>query len=159
MTRGVLQLVLPQQPRPDQPNVLHALLRKRAEIAGEIEHAQKRIRNLIVELDHVEATIHLFAPEAKVETMRPKPFPPRHQAFKGELIRLVLGTLREAKQPLTSRDLAHVVMRARGLSPDDLDMTTIMTRRVGSCLLAQEHRGVTRRVDKVGPYQRWGLAR
>jgi hypothetical protein len=50
----------------DHPNVLHALVRKRAEISGKIELCQLDLRRLIGELDHVDATIRVFNPNIDV---------------------------------------------------------------------------------------------
>ena len=70
----------------DAPNlsnpVLSGLIRKRAEVAGGLEAAQQRVRQLIIDIDNVDATIRLFAPDIDLEEIRPKPLPPRHAAFK-----------------------------------------------------------------------------
>jgi hypothetical protein len=33
---------------------------KRAEIAGKIEHLQDQLRQLVIDLDHIDASIHIF---------------------------------------------------------------------------------------------------
>jgi|HubBroStandDraft_6_1064221.scaffolds.fasta_scaffold2551673_1 hypothetical protein len=40
------------------------LIDKRREIAGKIEHTQGELHNLVVMLDHLDATIRLFDPDA-----------------------------------------------------------------------------------------------
>ena len=113
----------------EHPNVLHALTRKRAEIAGQIEHNQLQLRHLIAELDHIDAAIRIFNPAVDIEAIRAKPVPPRHAAFKGEVTRVVFMALREAADPLSSRDIALRLMRERGLNPDDRELSVIMVKR------------------------------
>jgi len=38
------------------------LIAKRAELAGEIEHTQDQLRQLVIDLDHIDASIHIFDP-------------------------------------------------------------------------------------------------
>lgn len=82
------------------PHVLTGLISKRAEIAGQIEHTQDKLRQLVIDLDHVDAAIHIFDPSIELEEIKSRPVPPRHQAFKGEVTRIVLATLRNAKRLL-----------------------------------------------------------
>lgn len=143
----------------DQPNVLHALTRKRAELAGLIEHNQLQLRHLIAELDHIDAAIRIFNPTIDIGSIRAKPVPPRHAAFKGEVTRIVLDSLRHADVPLTSRDIAMRLMTDRGLNQDDRELAGIMVKRVCACLRVQRMRGLIRSVDVVGNLQGWELIR
>ena len=49
-------------------------------------------------------------------------------------MRHVMGALRLAEGPVTSRDIARTVMTARGLNPDDPTMLQMIRKRVGACL-------------------------
>ena len=40
----------------ENEHVLSGLIRKRAEVAGELEAAQQRVRQLIIDIDNVDAT-------------------------------------------------------------------------------------------------------
>lgn len=143
----------------DQPNVLHALTRKRAEVAGQIEHNQLELRRLIAELDHIDATIRIFNPSIDIGAIRSKPVPPRHAAFKGEVTRTVFKTLRAADGPITSRDIAMRLMTERGLNPDDRELALIMVKRVCACLRVQKKKGLVRNVASIGNLQGWEVAR
>ena len=44
------------------PHISAALIRKRAEIAGQIEHAQATLRQPIIDLENLDDTIRLSAP-------------------------------------------------------------------------------------------------
>jgi hypothetical protein len=125
-----------------EPHVITALVRKRAEIAGQIEHTQDRLRQLIIDLDNVDATIHLFDASIELEDIKPKPFPPRYAAFKGEVTRIVMTTLRNAKRPLTSADIAQRVMAERGLDTTNERIRKLMVKRVGACLRHWRGKGI-----------------
>lgn len=129
-------------------HLLLGLHRKRAEIAGQIEAQQMTLRQMVIDLDALDATIRLFDPNADLAEIKPKPMPPRHAAVKGDVVRAVLATLRAATRPMTQRELALVVMAERGLNVDDLRMVVLFGKRVGACLrhhrtkgLVQSHRG------------------
>jgi hypothetical protein len=139
----------------DQPNVLHALTRKRAELAGQIEHTQLELRHLIAELDHIDAAIRIFNPAVDIGAIRSKPVPPRHAAFKGEVTRIVFKVLREAKGPVSSRDIAKVLMWERGLNSDDRELSVIMVKRVLACLRVQKRKGLIRNAPYAGGLLGW----
>ena len=97
-----------------------ALVRKRAELAGEIDAGEVRLRELRAGLAHVDATIRLFAPEYPIAGIAArKPRPERPVLFgKGELGRTVLDILRTAEEPLTVVQIAAEVMTRLGLAED-----------------------------------------
>lgn len=143
----------------DHPNVLHALVRKRAEVAGQIEHNQLALRKLIAELDHIDATIRIFEPSIDVGQIPSKPVPPRHAAFKGEVTRIVLKMLREAQRPITSREIAEQLMRERGLDPQDRELSVLMVKRVCACLRNHRFKGTVTTAPADGRLQGWALAK
>lgn len=116
----------------ERPNSVAGLLEKRGVISGQIEHYQGILKELIIDLDHVDHTIRLFAPDCDVAPARSKPFPPRHQAFKGELQRFVLGELRAATEPLTSLEIGIEMVKCRGLDPNNPRAVSLMRKRVGA---------------------------
>jgi hypothetical protein len=118
----------------ENEHVIAGLVRKRAEIAGRIEHLQDELRQAVIDLDNVDATIHLFDPEIELAEIKAKPVPPRHQAFKCEVTRIVLQALRHTKKPLTSADIAERVMAERGLDTTNVRLRKLIAKRTGACL-------------------------
>lgn len=116
------------------PHVLTALIAKRREIAGQIEDLQRRLKLAVTELDTVESTIRIFSPDIDLSEYGPRPVPPPHTAFKGELSRILIDALRASKVPMNTRQLTEIVMKDRGLPVDDLKVRRIMQQRVGSSL-------------------------
>jgi hypothetical protein len=57
----------------ENEHVIAGLIRKRAEVAGQLEAAQTLVRQLIIDIDNVDATIRMFAPDIDLAEIRPKP--------------------------------------------------------------------------------------
>jgi hypothetical protein len=124
------------------PHVVTGLITKRREIAGQIEDLQRRMKQAVADLDHVEASLRIFKPDIDLEEIMPRPVPPPHAAFKGEVSRILLEALRETTRPLSTRDLTYVMMRWRGMSTEDAKLVRLMQQRTGACLAHWRQRGV-----------------
>lgn len=122
-------------------NTISGLLRKRSELAGEIEAAQDRLRQLLIDLDSIDHTIRIFDPGIDLEDVRPKPMPPRQGAAQGEMTRIILATLRQHER-MTAPEIAVHVMAARGMNTSDQGMRKTVTKRVMSILRHHRARGV-----------------
>ena len=141
-----------------EPHVVMAFVAKRAEIAGRIEHTQTNLRQLIIDLDNLDATLRLFKPNIDIEEIRPKPLPPRNQAFRGEVSRLILSAPRQLDRPFTTHDLARHVMAERGLNTTDKRLVRTIGKRVGSSMGHLKHGGLVRSEKGPGQYQLWEIA-
>jgi hypothetical protein len=138
--------------------VISGLVRKRAEVAGEIEFTQQRLKTLVSDLEHLDATILQFDPDYRVEVIRPKGFrPPSDWANKGEMSRIVLNVLRQSTEPMTTRDLAYELMVTRGLDTEDEKLLRKMTKRVGVALRTQRENGLTKSSQGTGQFMVWEI--
>jgi len=143
----------------ENEHVLAGLVRKRSEIAGQIEHTQQALRKLIGDLDSIDAAIRLFDPQADIAAIKPRQYPPRHAAFRGEMMRHVMGCLRLSEgKPVTTRDIAMVVMKARGLNPEDAELLVTIRKRVGACIWKLKQAGGVKEIAGVGDLKEWALA-
>jgi hypothetical protein len=131
-------------------HAIGALLRKRAELAGLFERHQATARQLLIDIDNLDATIRMFAPDIDIGDIKPKPLPPRHAAYRGEVARIVLGTLRDAKRPCSTQELAMHVMAERGMNTADT-----VTKRVGACLRHHRSKGLIRNAKGIGQRLAW----
>lgn len=140
--------------------VLTGLVKRRAAIAGEIEAAHENIRKLIGDLEALDATIQQFDPNYLVEAIRPKAFrPPKDWANRGEMTRICLSVLRQAAEPLTTRDIALQLLVERALDRNDLRLLKLMTKRVGVALRGQRDGGLIRSLQGPGQFMLWEVAR
>lgn len=136
------------------------LVKKRAELAGELQATHERLRELVNQLEHLDATLRIVAPDMEVEAIRPKAFrPPDDWSKRGQMSRLVLSILRTAKEPLTTREIAAQMLLERALDTSDTRMLRTMTKRVATALRDQRDKGRVVSEDGPGTYQLWAVAR
>lgn len=139
-------------------HVVSALKAKRAELAGLIDANQDQLRQHIIDLDNVDATLRIFIPDIDLEEIRPRPLPPRFQAYKGEVMRITLNALRHNPSPMNTHELTHHVLTERGLLTTNKRMLRTIAKRVAACMKNMRNRGLVSSVR--GPSNRivWRLA-
>ncbi|MCC2689631.1 MAG: uncharacterized protein K0S21_2434, partial [Rhizobiaceae bacterium] len=86
-----------------EPHVVSALKAKRAELAGEVQAAEKRVDQLRADLVHIDAVLRLFDPTTEAADI-PVRRPYRRKGWfsDGELPRRILDTLRMSSEPLSA---------------------------------------------------------
>ena len=140
--------------------VLLGLVKRRAELAGEVEALHEKLSGLLRALESLDATILQFDPGHQVEAIRPKAFrPPKDWSNRGQMSRVALSILRQAAEPLTSRDVALELLVSRALDRDDQKLLRLMTKRVGVALRHQADNGVVRKLPGPGQFVLWEVAR
>lgn len=146
----------------DRPNTVAGLVAKHAELTALREKYRGEIKKLTVDIDHLDAAIRLFDPNA--DTYAIKEYVTKHRAQKGTVKRFVLNMLRESAKPLTSRQLTEAWVADRGLVADEATYVTIR-KRIGACIKTCasqgliEERGLTEDHGEYGPYKLWAIKR
>jgi hypothetical protein len=144
----------------ENQHTINALIRKRAEIAGQIENLQGQLKKAVLDLDNVEATLRLFAPTIDMAAIGPRRVPTAHHAFRGEVSRIVLETLRTATAPLVTDTIAERVMVKRRLDTSDVALRRVIASRVSACLRHWEKkRGAVRSMPGPGQSRMWETVR
>ena len=136
-------------------HVIGALRNKRAELAGILRQLEQQLVQQRANLAHVDATMRLFDPDIRPNDIRPKLSRERNAWFRqGECLRLVYDELREASQPMTTRQLAEQIMRVKAIPAADDQRR----ERVQKTLLASLNRAkqTIARVEIAGVV-RWRL--
>ena len=140
--------------------VVSGLVKRRAELAGDIERTHEQLRQMVLDLENLDATILQFEPDFQVETIKPKAFrPPKDWSNRGEMTRICLSILRQAAEPLTSRDIALELLIERALDKNDQRLLRLMTKRVAVALRGQRDKSVVRSIQGPGQYNVWEIAR
>ena len=143
-----------------ESHVVSALAHKRAELSGEIERTHQHLSKLIADLEHLDRTLLLFDPNYPIETIKPKAFrPPDDWSNRGEMTRVVLGILRQAAEPLTTRDIALQLIADRALDTSDQRLLRLMSKRVGVALRRQRRENVVKSEQGPGQYMLWEIVR
>lgn len=146
----------------ERPNTVAGLVEKHKELSALREKYRAEIKKLTVDIDHLDAAIRLFDPDA--ETSPIKEYVTKHRAAKGSVKRFILSAFRDATAPLTSRQITEMWLVDRGLVADDATTTTIR-KRIGAAIktcVGQgliEECGWTEDHDAYGPYKLWQLKR
>lgn len=99
---------------------------------------------MVIDLDSLDATVRLFAPDIDLDEIRPKPLPTRNHAFRGEMARTVLNIFRQARKPLPAHDIALVFMASRGLTIADRPLLSVIQKRVGASLRNYRNNSIVR---------------
>ncbi len=99
-----------------QAHVISALRDKRSELAGMVNRLEQELVGHRASLTHLDATMRLFDPDIRPEEIRPRRQRARNAWFhSGECLRLIHDVLRDASQPLTTRELAERVIEAKAI--------------------------------------------
>jgi hypothetical protein len=94
---------------------LSALRNRRASIASEIVQLEAKLRHCRESLVHVDATLRLLDPESEPESIPTKRPVKRVKLFRqGELGRMILGTLREADEALSTPQIVSAIIAKGG---------------------------------------------
>lgn len=135
------------------------LVRKRATLASEIETLQAQAAQKVADLHALETVIRIFDPNVDMEELPIRRIPPAYAAFRGEMARFFLITLREHAGGLTTHDLALAIMRSRQISTADPEAVKLMQRRTGHSLHRLRDNGyVISEKANAGGLLRWRLS-
>jgi hypothetical protein len=107
-------------------------------------------------LAHLDATMRLFDPKIQPGNIRPRQRRARNVWFRpGECLRLIYDELREATQPLTTRELAERIMRLKAIpAADDQRRELVQKTLLGSLNRARQ---TIARIETAGVV-RWRLS-
>lgn len=145
-----------------RPNTVSGLVAKHKELCDLRERYHAEIKKLTVDIDHLDACIRLFDPDADTSVI--KQYVTRHRAQKGSVKRFVLNTLRETTEPMTSRRITELWVGERRLNADETTLS-IIRKRVGACIKVCVNQGLivctgqTTDHGAFGPYKLWQLKR
>lgn len=140
--------------------LFHDLIRRRRELTCEIERLKREARSLADDVAAIDRTLGLFDPMLAAETIAPLHHRPQSDWAKpGENARAIMAALREAKEPLTARQVGEAVMISRCLSPDAHSLTGTFGKRIHKSLVLLRGKGVVRSSVKQDGRLLWEVAR
>lgn len=137
---------------------IQGLIRKRAELAGQVEAIHCQLSSLMAQLNAIDTSIQVFRPGIELADLPEKVPPAPFTAFRGEFQRFLLDQLRQADRPLTTFELAEAMMDRRGLDKGDRIVFTLIARRTGYALTKMRKAGkVERRPHGQSRLMEWSL--
>lgn len=139
-------------------HAITALREKRGALTGTIDALQDQLRQAMIDLDHIDATLRMFDPEIELDEIKPKPLPPRHHAFKGQVTRAILSMLR-SEGPMDAKAITIRLMAERELNSADKALQKAMHKRIGAALRNMRERGlVGSQEPRKGGLLVWSIA-
>lgn len=139
----------------ERPNTVAGLTAKRDELHKLRKTLEAEIHKLTCDIDHLDAAIALFDPANTPRAM--KRYVTKHRAKKGSVTPFVFKFLREAKAPVTSKDITTAWLEARSLRTDDATYV-IIRKRIGACLTKLRTSGLVVCDEMIGEYKGWVVA-
>lgn len=139
------------------PLIKSQLLAKRADVKGTIKNYEKQLRQAQVDLAHVNAVLAMFENKRGGSKFLTK-IGTAGIYQRREMIDICLEALRNSAEPLSSRELAHAAMRAKGLNVDDAVLRISLGPKVIYTMRRQEKLGVVVRVGKKNGACLWQLS-
>jgi hypothetical protein len=138
-----------------EPHVISALRAKRAELAGEVLAAQKRLETLRNDLDAVDRTLRVFDPNQRPDKIRPvvKRKGPKILPY-GECARAILNVLRNAPEPLSAAQIVERIALDCRIATEDSAIAAKLSALVKARLKAMAARGVLKGEGKPA---RWAV--
>ena len=138
-----------------EPHVITALRKKRAELAGEVVAARRRLEKLRDDLDAIDRTLRVFDPTQHPESIRPVVKRKGARMFgHGECTRAVLNVLRDAPEAMTVDQVAERVALDCAVKTEEPGVAEGLAARVRSALERMRQRGV---VSGEGKPARWSV--
>jgi hypothetical protein len=137
-----------------------ALVRKRAELAGEVIRREREIVRLRSEIASLDATLRIFDPGQVPARIRPVVKVNRRvlpNLRRGEFVRMVLAELRGAAAPLSVGEIVEGLVTARGIDIGTPARRQEIVKKVRRCLADQKQETVAKGMR--GGTVVWAVAR
>lgn len=138
-----------------ESHVVSGLVSKRSELAGLIDHHQREVERLAIDLLHLDATLKLFSPELNLGKIKTKQYRRYSRLFKqGECHRLSLDALRIAGIPCSTAMVAEGIMKIKGIATEQYET---VCDSINNSLRYAENTGKVRRNGMRGASIVWEL--
>ena len=144
-----------------ESHAVSALRAKRAEVARRVHAVEDQLKHLRAALANIDAVLPLFEKEARddPDSILARPLHRRSRYFaSGEVQHRCREALREAAGPLSSKEIAAILMSAKGLSKNDPQIRRYVADSVLPVLRRLVQRGFAKKTGE-GPSTRWEIVR
>jgi hypothetical protein len=124
-------------------HTINGLLAKRADLFNEAERIRDRLAEIKNDIGAIDRTLNVLGYTGDLDAAMPRQ--KREVIFgRGELSRAIMGELRHAEGPLSSRDIAHTIVAMRGEDARDRKYISDLTKRVSKALRQTKAEGLVR---------------
>jgi hypothetical protein len=137
-----------------EPPIMDALRNKRSEVAGLVKDLEQHLVKHHASLSHLDATMRLFDTSLFDTNIDAGELAPNHQQAittglrHGECLRLIYDALRDAPQPLTTRELAERIMEMKSMPSTDAARRELIQKAILKSL--RHAKGTITRIESKG---------
>lgn len=126
-------------------HTITGLLKKRADLYNEAERIRDRLAEIKNDIGAIDRTLGVLGYTGDLDAAMPRQ--KREVIFgRGELSKAIMGELRHAEGPLSSRDIARAIVSMRGEDARDRNYISELTKRVSKALRSMKAEGHVRSV-------------
>ncbi|MGF0536780.1 hypothetical protein ACQQ2Q_02215 [Agrobacterium sp. ES01] len=126
-------------------HTITGLLAKRADLFNEAERIRDRLAEIKNDIGAIDRTLSVLGYTGDLDAAMPRQ--KREVIFgRGEHSRAIMGELRHAEGPLSSRDIAQTIVAMRGEDARDRKYISDLTKRVSKALRSMKAEGLVRGV-------------
>lgn len=119
------------------------LIQKRADLFNEAERIRDRLAEIKNDIGAIDRTLNVLGYAGDLDAAMPRQ--KREVIFgRGELSKAIMGELRHAEGPLSSRDIAREIVAMRGEDARDRNYLSELTKRVSKALRQMREDGHVR---------------
>jgi hypothetical protein len=130
-------------------HIIGALHNKRSELAGLVKGLEQQLIEPRAALTHLDATMRLFDPDIRPEEIRPRQRRSCNAWFRpGECLRLLYDVLRDAPQPMATREVVERVTELKSISVSDDRQRALLQKTILASL--NRARDAIERVETAG---------
>lgn len=140
-----------------EPHVISALVKKRAELSGDIEHYEQVIREYKENLLSIDKTIRIFDENYKISSIQTKRSYRNRYFETGEAKTMILDTLRKMNEPVKSDTLYDILAKRKAIVFDTTEQKRVFNKAVANVLNRIEKDGLIERVAKEGLTTIWQI--
>ena len=137
------------------PQIVHTLTEKRNEIEAHIVELRRQLTSAERDLSSVTAVLALYEVSPTTQTRFPAYAHLNRLFAYGEMFRLCKAALEEAGKPLTTREIARAVIRAKGWDEDDAMLRKAVSYRLIQNLTRAAMQGRIRSAGKLRGVRVW----
>lgn len=126
-------------------HTISGLLGKRADLFNEAERIRDRLAEIKNDIGAIDRTLNVLGYMGDLDAAMPRQ--KREVIFgRGELSKAIMGELRHAEGPLSSREIAQTIVAMRGEDARDRRYISDLTKRVSKALRQMKAEGLVRSV-------------
>lgn len=140
-----------------EPHVISALVSKRSELLGEIQHYEALIKEHKENLACIDKSIHIFEPAYDLRTIKSKKVIGNRYFQTGEVVVLILDTLRNGNRPMKTDEICAAIALKKGLPLEsDYEKVTFQKTIVAALSRTVNH-NLVERVGRDGMTMLWQI--